>query len=148
MPRYLKRQLIKSLVAYKIILSLSHTHTHHTLAHTPRKSEPVTLRDGLFKMCCRTAAAMTSLIGSELTGAIVESDRKLEKRVPRETRCLLLVPVVNVSLEMNTDVRYSLSPRRDAPVGQSGCPDCSALSSPASKVQFGGLTPGGWGPEM
>lgn len=89
------------------------------------------------------------LIGSGLTGAIIESDRKLEKRVPRETRCLLLVPDVNVSLEMNTDVRYSLSPRGDAPLRQSGGPDGSVLSSPASKVQFaGGLTPGGWGPEM
>ena len=66
---------------------------------------------------------MTSPIGSELTGAIVESDRKLENRVPGETRCLLLVPVVNVSLEMNTAVRYCLSPRRDAPVRQSGCPE-------------------------
>ena len=91
---------------------------------------------------------MMSLIGSELSGAIIESDRKLEKRVPRETRCLLLVPDVNVSLEMNTDVRYSLSPRREEPLRQSGCPDGSALSSPSSKVQCGVFTPRGWGPEM
>lgn len=78
----------------------------------------------------RTAAAMTSLMGRAPAGAIIESDRKLAKRVPRETRCPLPVPDVNVSLEMKTDVRYSLSARRDAPLRPSGCPDgpCAPLA--------------------
>ena len=86
--------------------------------------------------------------GGERSGAAAEPDRKLGKRVPRETRCLLLVPDVNVSLETNTDGRYSSPPRREEPLRQSACPDASALSSPSSKVQRGVCTPRGCGPEM
>ena len=72
------------MVAYRNILSLSHTHTR---AHTPSMSERVKLRECLSEMSCLTEVMMMSLIGSELMGAVIEADRKLEKRVPRETRC-------------------------------------------------------------
>lgn len=91
---------------------------------------------------------MTSLMGRALAGAIIESDRKLAKRVPRETRCPLPVPDVNVSLEMKTGVRYSLSARRDAPLRPSGWPDGPALRSPSSEVQCRAFTPRGRGAEM